>query len=42
MLRTKIANPYEYELNFARLKAAAQTVLQGEGALDAKVNRLRQ
>ncbi len=37
MLQTKIANPYEYELNFAQLKAAAQAVLQGEGALDAKV-----
>jgi probable rRNA maturation factor len=37
MIRTSIANPYEYELDFQRLKAAAVAVLEGEGVREAKV-----
>lgn len=37
MIRISIANPYEYELDFAGLKAAASTVLAGEGVNDARV-----
>lgn len=37
MIRIKIANPYEYELDFQRLKAAARTVLEGEGVRAADV-----
>ena len=37
MIRASIANPYEYELDFAALKAAAQAVLEGEGIREAKV-----
>ena len=37
MIRASIANPYEYELDFQRLKAAAVAVLEGEGVGEAKV-----
>jgi probable rRNA maturation factor len=37
MIRASIANPYEYELDFQGLKAAARTVLEGEGVAEAKV-----
>ena len=37
MIRVKLANPYEYELDFASLKRAAQTVLEGESISNAKV-----
>lgn len=37
MIRTKIANPYEYPLDFQALKAAAQAVLTGEGVAAAAV-----
>jgi probable rRNA maturation factor len=37
MIRTSVANPYEYALDFQRLKAAAVTVLEGEGVREAKV-----
>jgi probable rRNA maturation factor len=37
MIRTKIANPYEYALDFPALKSAAQTVLTGEGVAAADV-----
>ena len=37
MIRVSIANPYEYALDFAPLKDAARTVLEGEGVNDAKV-----
>ena len=37
MIRASIANPYEYQLDFQNLKAAAQTVLEGEGVAEAKV-----
>ena len=37
MIRTSVANPYEYELDFQALKAAARTVLEGEGVAEAKV-----
>jgi probable rRNA maturation factor len=37
MIRASIANPYEYELDFQGLKAAARTVLEGEGVREAKV-----
>lgn len=37
MIRASIANPYEYELDFQGLKAAAVAVLEGEGVRDAKV-----
>ena len=37
MIRASIANPYEYTLDFQGLKAAARTVLEGEGISDAKV-----
>ena len=30
MIRVRIANPYEWPLDYARLKAAARTVLEGE------------
>jgi probable rRNA maturation factor len=37
MLRISIANPYEYALDFQRLKEAARTVLEGEGVRACKV-----
>jgi probable rRNA maturation factor len=37
MIRVKIANPYEYELDFQGLKTAARTVLEGEGVRAADV-----
>jgi probable rRNA maturation factor len=37
MLRISIANPYEYPLDFQRLKDAARTVLEGEGVRACKV-----
>ena len=37
MIRASVANPYEYELDFQRLKAAARAVLEGEGVREAKV-----
>ena len=37
MIRASIANPYEYELDFAVLKSAVVAVLEGEGIRDAKV-----
>ena len=37
MIRASVANPYEYALDFQGLKAAARTVLEGEGVADAKV-----
>ena len=37
MIRTKIANPYEYDLDFPALKTAARTVLEGEGVPAADV-----
>lgn len=30
MIRVKIANPYEFELDFQQIKSAAKTVLEGE------------
>ena len=37
MIAISIANPYEHELDFAALKAAARTVLEGEGVAAAKI-----
>jgi probable rRNA maturation factor len=37
MLRISVANPYEYPLEFQRLKEAARTVLEGEGVRACKV-----
>ena len=37
MIRVSIANPYEQELDFQGLKAAARAVLEGEGVREAKV-----
>lgn len=37
MIRTSVANPYEYPLDFPALKAAATAVLEGEGVREAKV-----
>src|SRR3954471_20011759 len=37
MIRASVANPYEYELDFQRLKEAARVVLEGEGVREAKV-----
>jgi probable rRNA maturation factor len=37
MIRASVANPYEYELDFQRLKDAARVVLEGEGVREAKV-----
>jgi probable rRNA maturation factor len=37
MISLSVANPYEYVLDFAALKSAAKTVLEGEGRTDAKV-----
>jgi probable rRNA maturation factor len=37
MLRVSIANPYEYPLEFQRLKDAARAVLEGEGVKACKV-----
>ena len=37
MLSLSIANPYEYDLDFARLKEVAKLVLEGEGVASAKV-----
>lgn len=37
MVRVSVANPYDYPLDFAALKAAALAVLEGEGAKDGKV-----
>jgi probable rRNA maturation factor len=37
MIRVKLANPYDYPLDFAGLKAAANAVLSGEGVQAARV-----
>jgi len=37
MLRISVANPYEYPLDFQRLKDAARAVLEGEGVRAGKV-----
>src|SRR5215471_3788656 len=37
MLRISIANPYEYPLDFPRLKDAARTILEGERVRACKV-----
>ena len=37
MIRASVANPYQYDLDFAALKTAARTVLEGEGVKEAKV-----
>jgi probable rRNA maturation factor len=37
MLRVSVANPYEYPLEFQRLKDAARAVLEGEGVKACKV-----
>ena len=37
MISLSIANPYEFELDFVALKAAAKAVLEGEGIAAAKV-----
>ncbi|MBY0457917.1 MAG: rRNA maturation RNase YbeY [Gemmataceae bacterium] len=37
MIRVSIANPYDYPLDFPRLKDAARAVLEGEGATAGKV-----
>ncbi|HVL14049.1 MAG TPA: rRNA maturation RNase YbeY [Gemmata sp.] len=37
MLRVSIANPYEYSLEFQRLKDAARAVFEGEGVAACKV-----
>ena len=37
MIRVKLANPYEYPLDFAGLKAAANAVLTGEGVRVADI-----
>lgn len=37
MIRVTVANPYDYPLDYAVLKAAASTVLQAEGIRDAKI-----
>ncbi len=37
MITVSLANPYEYELDFAALKSAARTVLEGEAITNAKV-----
>src|SRR3954469_9863499 len=37
MIRVSVANPYEYALDFQGIKAAARTVLEGEGVAEAKV-----
>jgi probable rRNA maturation factor len=37
MIRVSIANPYEQELDFQGLKAAARAVLEGEGIREAKI-----
>ena len=37
MLTLSVANPYEYALDFARLKEVAKAVLEGEGVASAKV-----
>lgn len=37
MLRISVANPYEYALDFQRLKEAARAVLEGEGVRACKV-----
>ena len=37
MIRVSVANPYEYTIDFQGVKAAARTVLEGEGVAEAKV-----
>ena len=37
MLRVSVANPYDYPLDFQRVKDAARTVLEGERVQAAKV-----
>ena len=37
MIRLSVANPYDYPLDFARVKDAARTVLEGEGVRASKV-----
>jgi probable rRNA maturation factor len=37
MIRVSVANPYEYSLDFQRIKDAARTVFEGEGVRASKV-----
>ena len=37
MIRISVANPYDYPLDFPRIKDAARTVLEGEGVRACKV-----
>lgn len=37
MIRVSVANPYEQDLDFQGLKAAARAVLEGEGVREGKV-----
>jgi probable rRNA maturation factor len=37
MIRVSVANPYEYALDFQRIKDAARAVLEGEGVRASKV-----
>ena len=37
MIRVSVANPYEYPLDFQRVKDAARAVLEGEGVRASKV-----
>jgi probable rRNA maturation factor len=37
MIRVSVANPYDYPLDYQRVKDAARTVLEGEGVKAAKV-----
>src|SRR5689334_16592149 len=37
MIRVSVSNPYEYPLEFQRLKDAARTALEGEGVKASKV-----
>src|SRR3954454_11989902 len=37
MVRVSVANPYDYPLDFQRIKDAARTVLEGEGVRASKV-----
>lgn len=37
MIRVSVANPYDYPVDYQRVKDAARTVLEGEGVAAAKV-----
>ena len=37
MIRVSVANPYDYPVDYQRVKDAARTVLEGEGVKAAKV-----